>query len=190
VKIIDKIKTLVEIGVRHFSLFFDDISVPLSATTALRQIAIAHDVMAFLKTFIRRPVLFFCPTQYHGFRKTDYLLTIRDRLHKDIDIFWTGKHVVSPRITEKDIRTITSLLGRAPLIWDNIFANDYLPGVVFRYPYRFRSWAVVQRTRGVFINPMNHYRASKPLLYTAATFFCSPQTYVPQHAWKNAMQHA
>lgn len=189
-KIIDKIKTLVTIGARHFSLFFDDIGVPLSATTALYQIATAHDVRAFLKTIIRRPVLFFCPTQYHGFRKTDYVMTIRDRLHRDIGVFWTGKHVVSPRITDNDIRIITSVLGRAPLIWDNIYANDYLPGVVFRYPYRFRSSAIVQKTRGVFINPMNHYRASKPLLYTAATFFCSPHTYVPQYAWKNAMHQA
>jgi len=189
-KIIDKIRTLARVGIRHFSLFYDDISVPLSAATATRQIATAHDVMSFLKTIIKHPVVFFCPTQYHGWRKTDYLMTIRDRLHKTIGVFWTGRHIVSPRISDKDIRTITSHLDRAPLIWDNIYATDYLPGVVFRYPYRFRSSAIVQKTRGVLINPMNHYKASKPLLFTAAKFFCSPQTYVPRNAWKTALHRA
>jgi hyaluronoglucosaminidase len=187
-RIIDKIKTLVRVGIRHFSLFYDDIRVPLSAATAERQIATAHDMLSFLKTIVRRPVVFFCPTQYYGWRETDYLMTMRKRLHKDIDVFWTGRHVVSPRISDRDIRTITSCLKRAPLIWDNIYATDYLPGVVFRYPYRFRSSAIVHKTRGVLINPMNHYRASKPLLFTAARFFSSPHTYVPRRAWKSALK--
>ncbi len=186
-RIISKIATLTDVGVQHFSIFFDDINVPLSEKTALYQIAAAHDVMAFLKKKIKHPVLFFCPTQYYGFNRTDYLTTIRDRLHKNIDVFWTGRHVVSPRITDEDIRMIVSLLGRAPLIWDNIYANDYLPGVVFHYPYRYRSAAVVRKTRGVFINPMNQYRASKPLLFTAAKFISSPATYDPQYAWKKAV---
>jgi hypothetical protein len=186
-KIIDKIKTLMDAGIQQFSLFFDDINVPLSEKTALHQITTAHDVMAFLKNKIEHPVLFFCPTQYCGFNRTDYLTTIRDRLHKDIGVFWTGRHVVSPRITDEDIYLISSLLGRAPLIWDNIYANDYLPGVVFHYPYRYRSVAVVRKTRGLFINPMNQYRASKLLLYTAAKFISSPTTYDPRYAWKKAL---
>ncbi len=186
-KIIGKLRTLVDVGVQQFSVFFDDINVPLSEKTALHQIATAHDVWAFLKKKIKHPVLFFCPTQYYGFNKTDYLTTIRDRLHKGIDVFWTGRYVVSPRITDADIRMISSLLGRAPLIWDNIYANDYLPGVVFHYPYRYRSVAVVRKTHGVFINPMNQYRASKPLLFTAAKFISSPAEYDPQGAWKTAV---
>ena len=67
---------------------------------------------------------------------------------------------------------------------------SYLPGVVFCCPYRFRSAAVVRKTRGAFINPMNQFRASKPLLYTAAKFFSSPTTYDSQHAWKKAMCQA
>lgn len=189
-RIIRKLKTMVAIGIRHFSLFFDDISVPLSAQTAMHQIAAAHDVLAFLDKVITHPVLFFCPTQYYGFKKTEYIMTIRARLHPRIDVFWTGRHVVSPRITDSDIHAITSLMARAPLIWDNIYANDYLPGVVFCYPYRFRSPAVAGKTRGVFLNPMNQYRASKPLLYTAASFFSDPEKYVPHDAWKNAAHRA
>jgi hyaluronoglucosaminidase len=185
-KIIKKIASMVKLGIKHFSLFYDDITVPLTRDTAETQVKTANELLEFLKTKIPRPALFFCPTQYRGFKETEYILAVSKKLHKHIKIFWTGKRVVSKRITEKDINRITKILNRQPLIWDNLFANDYIPGTILRFPYRYRDPEIIKKVSGILINPMNQYKQSKPLIYTAAKFFKEPTKYIPRKAWQEA----
>ncbi len=187
-KVIKKINSLINIGVAHFSLFFDDIKVNLSHKTAEAQVTVANELLVFLRKNFSEPVLFFCPTQYRGFVETEYLKTVSDILDKDIFIFWTGKQVVSKKITVLDVAKITKILKRNPLIWDNIFANDYIPGTILKFPYRLREPEIVKKVEGILINPMNHYEKSKPLIYTAAKFFKKPYEYVPRKAWREAGQ--
>lgn len=186
--IIHKIALMVGIGIESFSIFFDDIKVPLTRETAFAQCDCAHELYAYLKKAVTKPMLFFCPTQYRGFKDTQYIRTIAEVLNKKIEIFWTGKHVVSPRITEQQIERIAALYGKPPLIWDNLFANDYIPGVIHAFPYRYRSPALVTQCHGILINPMNQYIKSKPLIYTAALFFKDPEHYAPREAWREAIQ--
>lgn len=181
-----KIRHMMTAGIEHFSLFYDDIEVACDRATALAQTATANSLYAFLKRRIPHPTLLFCPTQYRGFRDTEYLQTIAETLDMHIDIFWTGRFVVSPWITAKQIQRITLQYKRPPLIWDNIFANDYIPGTVHAFPYRYRAPAAIFNTRGILINPMNQYLRSKPLIYTAALFFRDPEHYVPRFAWREA----
>jgi len=185
-KIIRKISSMLDCGITDFSLFYDDIEVSLTEETAERQIETANELLNFLESKISEPQLFFCPTQYRGFKKTEYISTIARKLHPRIHIFWTGKKVVAKRITAKDINRITEIIGRPPLIWDNIFANDYIPETILKFPYRYRESEIVKRVDGILINPMNQYQESKPLLYTAAKFFHNPFNYVPAKAWKEA----
>lgn len=185
-KIITKTRHMMRAGIHHFSLLYDDILVPLARKTASEQAHSANELLKFLTSEIEHPVLFFCPTQYRGFRQTDYLTTLCRDLDKSIHIFWTGKHVVSRAITTRDISKVTALLKRKPLIWDNLFANDYIPDTILRFPYRNRSTTIVRTTTGILINPMNQYEQSKPLIYTAAQFINDPVRYVPQRAWKKA----
>ena len=106
-------------------------------------------------------------------------------------MIWTGKSVVSHRITEKEVDKITRITGRKQLIWDNFFANDYIPlGVVLRIPYRFRQPGIVDRTLGILINPMNQYPDSKPAIYTVAKFINDPYRYKPRIAWRDALKYA
>lgn len=185
--VIKKIDSMVKIGVTHFSLFFDDIDVELSQRTAELQVTTANELLRFLKSCVSSPMLFFCPTQYRGFLETDYIKTVSQTLDKDIFIMWTGKQVVSQKITARDIDKITKMIKRKPLIWDNIFANDYIPEITLRFPYRHREPEIVEKVEGILINPMNQYTKSKPLIYTAARFFRMPRTYVAKEAWKEAM---
>ncbi|MGB3341966.1 MAG: beta-N-acetylglucosaminidase domain-containing protein [bacterium] len=185
-KIINKIHSMVEIGISQFSLFYDDITVPLNKKTALKQTATANELLMFIKKKISKPTLFFCPTQYHGFKETEYIKTIYSELNKNIEIFWTGPKIVSKKIDLYHLKKITILTKRKPLIWDNLFANDYLPGIILKFPYRYRAPQIVGKTCGILINPMNQYRASKPLIYTAAEFIKAPYKYVPRKAWKKA----
>lgn len=186
--IIKKVRSMLDAGIEHFSLFFDDIKVSQDRMTALAQALTANDLWVFLKKSITHPTLFFCPTQYRGFRNSEYLRTIAKTLDPRIEMFWTGKFVVSPWITERQIDRITALYHKPPLIWDNLFANDYIPNVVHSFAYRCRAKAVVHQTHGVLINPMNQYLRSKPLIHTAAQFFRDPERYVPRTAWRKARQ--
>ncbi|MGB7056021.1 MAG: beta-N-acetylglucosaminidase domain-containing protein, partial [bacterium] len=124
--VIEKITTLSAIGIRNFSIFFDDIRVRLNKATAERQLRIANGLYEHLSHEFGKPFLSFCPTQYRGFKQTTYIEHIAANLHPQIDIFWTGRRVVSPEITEQDVDRVTFLLRRPVLIWDNIFANDYI----------------------------------------------------------------
>ncbi len=186
--VIRKIKTMVRLGIRHYSLFFDDIKVDLTRETAMTQVSIVHALHAFLKGLHRNATLSFCPTQYRGFRKTEYIKYVAENLSQKIDIFWTGKKVVARSITDLDIDRITRLLARPVLIWDNLFANDYLHGKILRFPFRRRSPRILRRTKGILINPMNDWQASKPLIHTAAAFFSNPTAYEPGPAWRKALR--
>lgn len=184
--VIRKIDTMLATGVEHYSLFFDDIKVPLTAQTAEGQLGVVHALMAHLSGRCRGATLSFCPTQYRGFRKTEYIETIAARLHPAIDVFWTGKTVVARSITERDVERIAQIIGRPVLIWDNLFANDYMPGTILRFPYRRRAPGMMKHIKGILLNPMNNYEASKPLIRTAAAFFRSPRTYDTRRAWRQA----
>lgn len=186
-KIIEKIARMIRIGIHHFSLFYDDIQVPLTRETADKQLHSANELMAFLNSELKYPVLFFCPTQYRGFKRTAYIDTVAKKLSKNIHIFWTGKNVVAKSITAGDIAKVSRILQRPPLIWDNIFANDYIPETILRFPYYHRSKEIIDKVTGILVNPMNQYEPSKLLIQTAAHFFNDPQHYVPQRAWKNAL---
>ena len=185
--VIEKIITMREAGITHFSLFFDDIKVPLSKNTAQKQLDVVNGLYEHLRDECKDTSLSFCPTQYRGFKETSYIQTIAEHLSRKIDIFWTGGKVVSPSITVQDVDRITKLMKRQVLIWDNIFANDYLPGTIHRFPYRNRDPLILRKIKGILINPMNDYEASKPLIHTAAQYMNDPEHYDPKKAWQRAM---
>lgn len=169
--IVKKINTMIKIGIKYFSLLYDDIEINLNTKNASIQGQTANEVYKIVKQNNAMGMLFFCPTQYCGFEKTEYILTIAERLHPNIKIFWTGPSVVSKKINEKDVEQITELIHRPPLIWDNIYANDYIPGIILKSPYKNRAPGILKKVSGILINPMNQYLQSKPLLYSASKFF-------------------
>ena len=185
-RVINKIDAMRSLGITHFCLFFDDIKVPLNRNNAERQLHIVNKLYEHLKSGSGKFSLSFCPTQYRGFKATPYIKHVAENLHRDIGVFWTGEKVVSPEISEDDVHRIARLLGRKVLIWDNIFANDYIPGKIHRFPYRNRARSIKGKIKGILINPMNEYIPSKPLIYTAAMFFKDPDHYNPVKAWQAA----
>ncbi|MBE0432520.1 beta-N-acetylglucosaminidase domain-containing protein [candidate division WOR-3 bacterium] len=185
-----KIDTILATGVEHYSIFFDDIKVPLTSETAASQLSIVHALHDHLAARTKRATLSFCPTQYRGFRTTPYIETIAADLHPAIDIFWTGKTVVARSITVKNVERITQIMRRPVLIWDNIFANDYIPGTILRFPYRRRAPGIIGLVRGILLNPMNDYEENKPLIHTAASFIRDPATYNTGRAWRAATRSA
>lgn len=184
--VMSKAGAFLEEGITSFSILFDDIHATLDTATACRQCEIANELRRMVAG---RGLVFVCPTQYRGLRGSEYLTAMTRQLDRGIEIFWTGRRVVSWRITERDVLRARALYGRPPLIWDNLFANDYLPpGALLSFPYRFRSPAMLRHVRGVLLNPMNQLHASLPLIDTAAAFFHDPNGYVPRRAWREALR--
>jgi hyaluronoglucosaminidase len=187
--ILKKFRQLLCVGITKFAIFYDDINTERDKKTAGIQAQTANDLYEFLTGKTPSPIVFFCPTQYNGWNPTEYLLTVSKKLNPKIPMIWTGKRVVSHRITENHVDRINDLTGRRQLIWDNFFANDYIPlGVIIRIPYRFRQPGIVGKTEGILINPMNQYEDSKRAIYTAAKFINDPYRYEPQKAWREALQ--
>lgn len=108
-------------------IFFDDMRGDTSLL-AEKQLFCAHFVQQLTQANI-----IFCPTYYSfdpvlekvfGQMPHDYFDTLRQQLHPDIDIFWTGEKVCSRQYPLDHLHQVRELLGRQPFIWDNYPVND------------------------------------------------------------------
>jgi hypothetical protein len=86
-----------------------------------------------------------------------YLETLGRELHPDLDIFWTGPEIISETLELDPIARLTEILRRPPLIWDNLFANDYDGRRFFCGPYAGRPLGLRQAVRGILLNPNTEF---------------------------------
>lgn len=85
-----------------------------------------------------------------------------------IIIIFAGPKVISRLLTKESIQEITDVLRRAPVIWDNLHANDYDQKRVFLGPYSGRSPDLIPKLRGVVTNPNCEYGANFIAIHTLA----------------------
>nr|XP_046261590.1 protein O-GlcNAcase isoform X2 [Scatophagus argus] len=139
----------------------------------LDQVAITNAVYQHLgepETFL------FCPTDYcaafctPNVSQSSYLHTVGENLLPGIDILWTGPKVVSHKISVESIEEVSSVLRRAPVIWDNIHANDYDPQRLFLGPYKDRPTELIPKLRGVLTNPNCEFYPNFVAIHTLATW--------------------
>ncbi|XP_032418278.1 protein O-GlcNAcase [Xiphophorus hellerii] len=175
-----KLDQVKEFGCRSFSLLFDDIETEMCpadkqafSSFAHAQVAITNEVYQHLrdaKTFL------FCPTNYcaafcnPNVPQSSYLQTVGEKLLPGIDILWTGPKVVSNKISVESIEEVTAVLKRAPVIWDNIHANDYDPQRLFLGPYKDRPTELIPKLRGVLTNPNCEFYLNFVAIHTLATW--------------------
>ncbi|KAM7393828.1 hypothetical protein PAMP_020668 [Pampus punctatissimus] len=168
------------LGCRSFSLLFDDIETEMCladkeafSSFAHAQAAITNEVYQHLgepETFL------FCPTDYcaafctPNVSQSSYLHTVGDKLLPGIDILWTGPKVVSHKISVESIEEVSSVLKRAPVIWDNIHANDYDPQRLFLGPFKDRPTGLIPKLRGVLTNPNCEFYPNFVAIHTLATW--------------------
>ncbi|KAG8202078.1 hypothetical protein JTE90_010441 [Oedothorax gibbosus] len=170
-----KLEQVAQFGCTAFALLFDDIEPEISETDkevyqsfAHAQVAVANEIYEFLS----HPKFVFCPTEYCAARaipnvqNSEYLNTIGQKLHLNIDIMWTGPKVISKDITIESIQELSEVLHRPPLIWDNLHANDYDQKRLFLGPYCGRSTELIRRLRGVLTNPNCEYETNFVPIHT------------------------
>ncbi|XP_037546165.1 protein O-GlcNAcase [Nematolebias whitei] len=175
-----KLDQVKQFGCRAFSLLFDDIETEMCAADkqafssfAHAQVAVTNEVYLHLG----KPEAFlFCPTDYcaafctPSVSQSSYLNTVGEKLLPGIDILWTGPKVVSHKISVESIEEVSSVLKRAPVIWDNIHANDYDPQRLFLGPYKDRPTELIPKLRGVLTNPNCEFYPNFVAIHTLATW--------------------
>ncbi|XP_074501851.1 protein O-GlcNAcase isoform X1 [Sebastes fasciatus] len=178
-----KLDQVSQFGCKSFALLFDDIDHNMCpadkevfSSFAHAQVSITNEIYQYLgepETFL------FCPTEYCGtfcypnVPQSPYLHTVGEKLLPDIEVLWTGPKVVSKDITVESIEEVSKILRRAPVIWDNLHANDYDPKRLFLGPYKGRSTELIPRLKGVLTNPNCEFESNFVAIHTLATWYKS-----------------
>jgi protein O-GlcNAcase/histone acetyltransferase len=178
-----RLDQLVDFGITHFVLLFDDIpSVMVPQDEAMfPSFAAAHCHFAnaaFAHVRARAPeaTMLFCPTEYCGaFAGRDvpastYLATLGNELDPDIGVFWTGPDIVSECIGAEGLREIGKVLRRKPVIWENFHANDYDIRRVHAGPLGGRKVEILGLIDGIVTNPNNEFEANFVPVHTTGAF--------------------
>ncbi|NWV45912.1 OGA GlcNAcase, partial [Daphoenositta chrysoptera] len=124
-------------------------------------------------------VFLFCPTEYCSSlcspspSQSCYLQTIGQELLPDIGVIWTGPKVVSQELSAVLLEEVEAVLRRRPVIWDNLYANDYDCRRVFLGPYMGRAPGLMSRLHGLLLNPNCELQANFIPVHTLGTWFRS-----------------
>jgi len=117
-----------------------------------------------------------------------YLDHVGRLLRPEIDILWTGADIVSAEISVESIEQLSRRIRRPPIIWDNLFANDYDMHRVCCGPYSGRSVELRSAVGGILINPNNDHALNFVPLHTVAAFLHSEGRWEPREAFLNAVE--
>ncbi|NXT24281.1 OGA GlcNAcase, partial [Syrrhaptes paradoxus] len=143
---------------------------------AQAQASVANEVYQELG---QPPVFLFCPTEYcsslcsPGPGQSLYLLTLGQELLPGIGVIWTGPKVVSRELSPVLLEEVEGVLRRCPVIWDNLYANDYDCRRVFLGPYTGRAPGLMSRLRGLLLNPNCELQANFVPVHTLGSWFRS-----------------
>jgi protein O-GlcNAcase/histone acetyltransferase len=185
-----------ELGVAHFALLFDDLPGRMGEhdrrafqSLAAAQCDVTNAVFAWAREQSPRGRMFYCPTPYCDrmdraeLGGAGYLDEIGRLLNPEIDILWTGPEIVSERIPVESIERLSGRISRKPLIWDNLFANDYDARRLYCGPYSGRARKLRGAVRGILINPNNEFAINFVPLRTLAEFLNGDGEYQPRDAF-------
>ncbi|XP_041344121.1 protein O-GlcNAcase-like isoform X2 [Pyrgilauda ruficollis] len=178
-----KLRQVAAVGCRSFALLFDDIDPCMCQadrdvfpSLAQAQASVANEVYQELG----QPSIFlFCPTEYCSSlcspspSQSCYLQTIGQELLPGIAVIWTGPKVVSQELSAELLEEVEAVLRRRPVIWDNLYTNDYDCRRVFLGPYMGRAPGLTSRLQGLLLNPNCELQANFIPIHTLGTWFQS-----------------
>lgn len=84
-----------------------------------------------------------------------------------------GPKVVSQELSATLLEEVESVLQRRPIIWDNLYANDYDCRRVFLGPYTGRAPGLMPRLHGLLLNPNCELQANFIPIHTLGSWFRS-----------------
>jgi hyaluronoglucosaminidase len=201
--LVAKLDAVYDLGVRAFSIAFDDIDytrwncdgdrarygAPSSEAAAGAQVELLNGLQrGFIADHDGAQPLQMVPTEYRGTDDSPYRTVVREQLDATIEVMWTGPMVVPAEITVDDASAAAGVFGRKPFVWDNTPVNDFpaTEGRLILAPYARRDRGLSDHVTGIVLNPMNQAAASKVQLVGAADFTWNDATYDPARAHRAA----
>lgn len=200
--LLDKLLSLAHAGFTGVALLADDIDlfedVGVSGALGAAHADVMRRLLADILAQIASAKFIFVPTVYndaqlrkYGAQGVAYLEALAS-LDADVQIMWTGSGVFADTMTATDLDAASTAIGRAPLIWDNYWANDITDaayGRVLLGPLRGREAALPSAVSGLAFNPSIQGGLSRLALSTAAAFLRAPADYDPESARSRAAEN-
>ncbi len=193
--LINKIKSIYDMGVRNFGLLLDDIPWKFQYeedAKAFDSVVDAHIYLVnktytALKEIDASIKLTVCPTQYSGDCNEYYITKFGCNIPADVDLFWTGAEICSRVLTVRETNELTYSTNHRPLYWDNFPVNDcemfqemHLGALVGR------DKELYKHCEGIISNVMEFAECSKIPLMTIADYLWNPLAYKPEMSLANA----
>ena len=187
-KLFEKYTFFSNLGVKKFSLFFDDIPLSLNhmadkekySSLARAQSDFSNRLYDMLLKKDQDAKLIICPTLYHGTDPVQYHTLLGECLDLRIDIMWTGEDVCSQKLLTENTKKISHAFRRKVLYWDNFPVNDSLMcGELHIGPYESREKDLYLYSKGIVLNPMNQAYASMLVMADAINYMNFPDSYDP-----------
>ena len=192
-RLIRKFTDFYEMGARFLTLALDDCPSEFEHAEDARvfeSLARAHaDLMRELVERFPDATWWLVPLDYLGTEETSYLKVLGVELPNRVEVAWTGRTVVSPRIETAEAAQRAGTLGRRLLLWDNVpVADGPMRSMLHLGPYGGRAADLPTHCRGVLLNPMEQLRASSVGLATAAEYLAAPDRYDPEASWSRVLR--
>ncbi|MCB9785397.1 MAG: beta-N-acetylglucosaminidase domain-containing protein [Deltaproteobacteria bacterium] len=161
-----KLGSLAAAGLRHFAILADDIEVDatleVDAALGEAQVATVLHALGALRASWPDATLRFVPTVYSDQRRLSFpdgdgYLEALAELPADVPWLWTGPDTGNATLEPADLEAAIALVGRPPMIWDNLWANDGGDGFFGRVllgAYAGRAPGLRAATDGIVQNPL------------------------------------
>ena len=193
--LINKIKSIYNIGVRGFGLLLDDIPWEFQYPEDAEKydgivdahIDLINRVYDELKSFDNSIKLTVCPTQYSGDENGYYITKFGKGIPSDVSMFWTGQEICSRVLTVRESQELFRSTDHKPLFWDNYPVNDC---EMFQEMHlgaiNGRDKELYKACEGLISNVMEYAECSKIPLMTIADYLWNPVAYNPDNSLANA----
>ena len=193
--LIEKIKSIYNMGVKGFGLLLDDIPWEFQYEEDAQKydsIVDAHTDLInrtynALKEIDSDIKLTVCPTQYSGDENGYYISKFGKGILSDVRMFWTGQEICSRVLTVRESQELLRSTDHRPLFWDNFPVNDcemfqemHLGAIIGRDKDLYKA------CEGLISNVMEYAECSKIPLMTIADYLWNPVSYNPEESLKNA----
>lgn len=201
-----KVKELVGLGARGFSMGFDDTLPTLFSAMLTRERGREHgDLADVVRDAAPEARVVVIPAPYFGDpgrlgdRALAYFQGIASRAVPP-PCAWTGRDVLSRWITGGDVRRLEEATGAPVVVWDNEIANDWLPVVTGERVGRKKAWTMLsfgpvsnlaadvpERAAGILLNGAREPWLTRVSARTLAAFVSDPARYDRRRAHHAAL---
>lgn len=198
--LVEKFRAAYDAGIRHFVVPFDDID--SEAVRGQDQVVFGSDLspaaalQSSVANHIREAVagwpdcgpVQLVPTDYFQGGKNDYRDRLRELLHPDVQVHWTGVGICAPVVTAEQVRATRAEYGHDIVLWDNYPVNDYLKRSLVLGPYCGRDSDAAVELTSVLANAMPQAIASRIGFAAVAAWSWNPAGLDAEASWHAAVR--